>query len=479
MAVTLRPGEPMNPTDVWPGLVAVLLALLTTRLLPQGGAPPTPASRYRSIDGLRGYLALGVFLHHSVIWQAYRVSGAWTPPPSALHANAGKGSVALFFMITAFLFFGRLLDARARPVDWTRLFIGRVTRLVPAYLVMLALLLLVVAVMTHGQLQVDAATALGSVKDWLLFTIPGRPDLNGLARTEIAVAGVTWSLPYEWMFYATLPLLMLLTGRRPGLAPLLVTAVASSALLVWRPSVGNLLPFAVGIAAACATRWPPLQRLARTPAASAVTLVSLIGGFSLPTSVLSPLPQGLQALAFVLMAAGNDVFGALSSRLSLRLGESAYSVYLLHGLVLFGAFQWGVPGIGGVPSAALTPGQHWWVVWAATPVVLVLSHLCHRYVEVPGMALTEPCLQRWRSFRAKLAPRTETSSDRYGAMPPAARPSDAGTTSPAGEGSGAGAAATQPSPREAIREVPEISGMPEATGIGEISEAGAPVVIRP
>lgn len=409
----------MNPTDVWPGVVAVLLALLTTRLLPHGGplktgetgpsgpsgqsgqSGQTGASRYRSIDGLRGYLALGVFLHHAVLWQGYRVSGAWTQPPSALYANAGKGSVALFFMITAFLFFGRLLDARTRPIDWTRLFFGRLTRLAPAYLVMLALLLIVVAVMTHGRLQVDASTLLGSLKDWLLFTIPGRPDLNGLARTEIAVAGVTWSLPYEWMFYAALPLLMLLTGQRPGLAPLLVPAAACSALLVWRPSIGNLMPFAVGIAAAYGSRWAPMQRFARTPAASAVTLVSLIGGFCLPTSALSPLPQGLQAMAFVLIAAGNDVFGALASRLSIRLGEPAYSVYLLHGLVLFVAFQFIVPGGLGVPAASLSAGQHWGVVWAATPVVMVLSHLCHRYVELPGMALTEPCLRRWRAQSAQ------------------------------------------------------------------------------
>ncbi len=388
----------MTPTDVWPGLVAVLLALLTTRLLAQGQPLHEDTARHRSLDGLRGYLALGVFLHHSVIWQGYRVSGAWASPPSAFYTQAGKGSVALFFMITAFLFFGRVLEARHRPMDWTRLFAGRLTRLTPAYLVMLALLLVVVAVQTRGRLQVDPVTALSGLKDWLLFTVPGRPDLNGLARTEIAVAGVTWSLPYEWMFYAGLPLLMLLTGQRPGLGPLLVTAAASTALLVWRPSLGNLLPFAVGMGAACAARWPALQRFAATPVASGVTLLSVIGGFSLPGSVTAPLPQLLQALAFVLVAAGNDLFGGLSSRLSRQLGAPAYSLYLLHGLVLYAAFQWGVDAVVGRPAAALPPAQHWGVVWTVTPVVIVLSHLCHRYVELPGMALTDPCLRRWRQL---------------------------------------------------------------------------------
>ncbi|MBB3195076.1 acyltransferase family protein [Roseateles terrae] len=387
----------MNPTDLWPALVALLLALGTTWVLSRRSPLPEARARYRSIDGLRGYLAFGVFLHHATLWQSYRVSGAWAYPPSAFYVNAGKGSVALFFMITAFLFFGRLLDARTRRIDWARLFLGRLMRLTPAYLLMLFLMLTLVAVLTRGRLQVETGTLLGSLKDWLLFTIPGRPDVNGLARTEILVAGVTWSLPYEWMFYAALPVLMLMLGGRPGVRPLMVPVVAGVLLLVWRPSLGNLMPFAVGIAAAFAARWRPLQHFAHTPLASALTLTSLVGGFALPMSAVSPLPQMLQAFAFVLIACGNDLFGGLSSRLSRHFGEPTYSVYLLHGLVLFVSFHWCVAWMTGVNAAQLSATQHWLVVWMMTPVLMTLSHCSHRYVEMPGLALTEPWLQRIRA----------------------------------------------------------------------------------
>lgn len=386
----------MNPTDGWPALVALALALLTSHLVAGRGRLHEETSRYQSIDGLRGYLAFGVFLHHAALWQGYRATGQWAPLNSAFYVNAGKGGVALFFMITAFLFFGRLLDARHKPMDWTRLFAGRFFRLVPAYLVMVALLFTVVAVETGGRRQVELPALLRQLADWLLFTFPGKSDINGLAETELLVSGVTWSLPYEWMFYAALPMLAVLTGRRPSLGALAVTAGFCLMFLCWKPALNNFMPFVVGMVAAYAARWVPLRHWVQGPAASALSLLCLIGGFGLSMKAYSPLPQLLQALAFVLIAAGNDLFGALSSRVSRTFGEPTYSIYLLHGLVLFIGFRWVI----GPSAAQMTSTQHWLALWAMVPVIVLVSHLCHRYVEAPGMALTDIALRRLRARRA-------------------------------------------------------------------------------
>ena len=52
------------------------------------------ANRIHAIDGLRGYLALGVVLHHFVINFQYYQTGVWALTPSRLNTFSGRGSVA-------------------------------------------------------------------------------------------------------------------------------------------------------------------------------------------------------------------------------------------------------------------------------------------------------------------------------------------------------------------------------------------------
>src|SRR4051794_29707847 len=102
----------LDPVSPWPAVACLVLAVLTARLLVwKFGAPPS-AGRYVSIDGLRGYLALAVLLHHACTWYFYARTGKWAPPPSNLYTHFGHSGVALFFMITGFLFFTKLLNSR-------------------------------------------------------------------------------------------------------------------------------------------------------------------------------------------------------------------------------------------------------------------------------------------------------------------------------------------------------------------------------
>ena len=93
----------------YPELALLVGVLLLATLCAHGLArwrPPEPPAAYAAIDGLRGYLALMVFVHHGAVWWGYLHTGQWRPPPSRLMNNLGEGSVALFFMITALLFGG-------------------------------------------------------------------------------------------------------------------------------------------------------------------------------------------------------------------------------------------------------------------------------------------------------------------------------------------------------------------------------------
>lgn len=66
--------------------------------------------RNDSIDGLRGYLAFFVFLHHSLVWYFYIKTGSWNVLDSHFYNHLGQTSVVFFFMITGFLFYAKLLN---------------------------------------------------------------------------------------------------------------------------------------------------------------------------------------------------------------------------------------------------------------------------------------------------------------------------------------------------------------------------------
>ncbi len=213
------------------------MALATCEFLRRLGSARLPASRFVTIDGLRGYLAFFVFLHHSSIWYYYLKDGLWQLPPSRLYAHFGQTSVALFFMVTGFLFAHKLLHSRGTPIRWLDVYASRIARLLPAYLLAMALLFLLVFTATGFSLREAPSALLGKVLDWLLFSIPSKPDMNGFIGTFRIVAGVTWTLPYEWLFYFCLPFLGVLLGNRPS--PVAMAIMAGMIWLVlkaWQPN---------------------------------------------------------------------------------------------------------------------------------------------------------------------------------------------------------------------------------------------------
>ena len=169
----------MDATSLWPAAGVVLVALATAMFLPRTTlqeASSTP--RYPSLDGLRGYLALAVFVSHSSIWYFYLRSGTWDVPPSNVYTQLGQGSVTLFFMITGFVFWSKLLDGRHQPIDWSRLYLSRALRLGPLYLVAVACVLLMSFGRAGFQLREAPAVVAEQTAQWLLFTIPGISSVN-------------------------------------------------------------------------------------------------------------------------------------------------------------------------------------------------------------------------------------------------------------------------------------------------------------
>ena len=101
--------------------------------------------KYKSIDGLRGYLAFFVFLHHSYIYFFYLKTNIWEEPKSNLFNHFGQTSVLFFFMITSFLFTNKLINAKEKKINWNRFFISRIFRLFPMYFISIILVFLLLS----------------------------------------------------------------------------------------------------------------------------------------------------------------------------------------------------------------------------------------------------------------------------------------------------------------------------------------------
>lgn len=381
----------MTILSPWPALMAVVLMLACGWLLDRCQPAMATGGRFTGVDGLRGFLAFFVFLHHSVYWYFYVRTGEWSEVDSNLYNHFGASSVMLFFMITAFLFTSKLLNSRGRALDWRRLYISRLMRLTPLYLFAMMVLFVLVAAESGYTLLDPLADVLRDAATWLGFSVFGEPDLNQVADTTQRLAGVTWSLPYEWFFYLMLPVAGLLLGLRPALPIVLATLLAA---IVIAFNVHNLLAyksFLGGIAAAFVVRVPGSRAQLSGAAGNTLAIACLTTAVILFPSGYSRPVLPLMVVAFIVIACGGSLFGLLTTNAARRIGEMGYSIYLLHGALLTVVFR---DLIGVETAKRLTAPEHWLVILGCVPLLVALCALTYRLVEAPGIAAA-PRVEAW------------------------------------------------------------------------------------
>ncbi|KAG8150518.1 acyltransferase family protein [Burkholderia catarinensis] len=333
------------------------------------------ANRFHSIDGLRGLLAIAVMYHHAVISYFFYVTGRWDVPPSRLATLYGQGGVAMFFMVTALLFWSRALATGGR-LDLRRFFRSRVRRIVPMYVVSAGTLVVTALALTHFRLNSSPMQVVKDVAAWLLFTFPGTPDINGLPNTGL-INTVYWTLVYEWKFYLLFPVLTLFTSRRLVWVLLIVSAV----LVGWYSANRIEWYFVCGaLAATLLARYPNIHARLCGATGSVLVLVLLAVILRSVSTAYDPVAVLLFLTVFFIIACGNTMFGLLTSRPVRLLGMVSYSIYLSHNFVLYLAFRL-VNHVKDV--AALTVPAFWFVTAVASVLVVLLSVLTYRYVEFP------------------------------------------------------------------------------------------------
>ena len=347
-------------------------------------------TRYSSVDGLRGFLALGVFVFHLVITRGFIETGVWGVPGSRFYALLGPIGVSVFFMLTGFLFWGKLLRARGRP-RWRALYIGRLFRIAPMYLTVVIVMLCIVFARTGFELHEPATAVAGSVLQWLaLGLIDTQPDVNAYQATHL-LAGVTWTISYEWAFYASLMAIAPFARRRAHLMFVLAAlALCLAAKMLWRiDALGFAVLFLSGMTVASLLHEKMLPRLSNT-AASGIALLCLGTLFLTSRSGYGAWPAMLLAGFFYLVCSGTSLFGLLDSSAAQRLGRISYSLYLMQGLVLTVVFA-----AGPIRTFAMTSPQAYWATGIACACLLLLcAALGYAFIERPGIALGKQLIRR-------------------------------------------------------------------------------------
>jgi peptidoglycan/LPS O-acetylase OafA/YrhL len=388
-----------------PVAVAVVYVLASTPLLKAADKPPTLAvARSSALDGLRGVLALAVVFYHGYLTERFLSEGVWRVPASRVFSHLGSGAVGLFFMITGYLFWGKMLRDRGRP-DWQALYLGRLFRIGPVYLCAISLMLIDVGFRTDWQLHVTGRHLIHEIAVWLpLGAQAAAPNVNGLPHTFLLTAGVTWSLRYEWGFYASLAVLAVI-ARLASRHALVVIGAALLLSLVWAALVpGDASPFpswpatvALFLSGMFVASLPRLPSDGwRSSLLTAVVIVAIATSF-VTSGAFSAFSIVCLGVAFYAIVSGCSVFGLLTTSAARRIGDVSYPLYLLHGLVL-STFAALVPPV----SAPV----FWIALTGAAFVAVMLATTAHVLVERPGVEFG----RRISRAVTRAAPRGATAS---------------------------------------------------------------------
>ncbi|WP_370429477.1 acyltransferase family protein [Klebsiella aerogenes] len=337
------------------------------------------SGRFTAIDGLRAYLSLFVFFHHFFIFYKWNKLGVWEKPDITFIDNLGQVSVAIFFIITGFLFIGKITSGK--NFDFFSIYTSRFFRIIPLYLCVVLITLLYSFSITGFSIRIPNYELLKDILRWLLFV---GDSVNGYADAKRITAGVTWTLKYEWLFYFSLPLLCVLFKNK--IITLMIVVVCIF-LFVNGLKIHSIIDsryfifFMIGGVSKYLYRFLErniiLTNVLRSKIISTFLLILLGYVFSSTNGIFSIQCVITLLLFFIAIICGNNMFGALTLKGARLLGEISYSIYLLHGCIIFSVF------IMISKSSGLSFYEYSAFMPVITIIVVFVSSLTYKFIEVP------------------------------------------------------------------------------------------------
>lgn len=322
-----------------------------------------PAGENAALTGLRGVAAVWVMVHH--------LTNSGSSLGSGFHVAFGQAYLAvdLFFVLSGYVIAmanGADFTASTRPSDLFRFACKRVGRIYPLYAMAFA--------MSVAEASLGALASVGPVamlaNAFLVQQWFELPSLDGPA----------WSVSAEMLAYLCFPWTVRVLHGMPRSMLVIASLVlalfyAGYVMSISDPGVdghAHLTRCALGFTLGVATYLSGLGAWRCHRAVNVAIAVAMVLAAAVPCGggafvLLSP----------VLVATLRTGFGPVARFLSSPpvhwLGKVSYSVYILHWLT--------------GPLFRIAPSHQSVGILASMVVVLGMSALTHRYVEVPGRSL--------------------------------------------------------------------------------------------
>jgi peptidoglycan/LPS O-acetylase OafA/YrhL len=361
---------------------------------------PYQPQRLPELDSLRGLASLSVVFHHfKLLWEGRALSGftqfLYQGPLRLI--SSGNEAVVLFFVLSGFVLSIPAIHGRAQP--YPVFFTRRIFRIYLPYLAALALSVWGAAEL-HGYVPGTPWFELTWTRplDWRLV-LQHVAFVGTYDATQFNTA--FWSLIVEMRVSLIFPVLCaLVLWMKPAksLASAILLSLVSAVLLHRLPQMNRLLAatphymgmFVIGIFLARQQKqisrlYDSLSRTTRILIAFTCILLFVYSGSVLPAIMLkltgrffafqSEWLTTLGATGIIVLSLNSNFCRELLlSRPARFLGQVSYSMYLVHGTILFALVHL---LYGYVPLLAILP--------LYLLIVIVVSAVFYRIVEAPAM----------------------------------------------------------------------------------------------
>ncbi len=291
--------------------------------------------KYKSLDGLRGLCAALVVFHHfywrngsssDKFWSVDYLNGG----EKLLALIIGQLPVALFFMISGFLFY--FVSVSQKPVF--SFLKGRVFRIYPP--VLISLIIAAFSLIIIDRESVSCAT--GVLK--YIPTPVGFASSGSVCEFDMGPinSGILWTLIWEWRLYVFVPVLMILLRYiRSGI--FVIGGLFFVTFTMWLSSLLDEMQsscialFLSGfISAILSSRsFSESQKYLLFFGGGVLFLISLF----ITKRVYNPFTAVSLIPLFLSIASGFSMFGILVNKKMQLLGVTSFSFYLNHGAFQF------------------------------------------------------------------------------------------------------------------------------------------------
>ncbi|HAT5004545.1 acyltransferase family protein [Serratia marcescens] len=345
----------------------------------------TKKERIDGPDILRGFAAISVIVVHLIASSQIDFGHVIT-----LIGSKFTASVTLFFTISAFSIAYAYNDGFINKTDFKNFYIKRFFRLAPLFY----LAMIVEGVIIYYAFQHTPSAFEVLMSGTFLF--------NLVPKMQDGIVWAGWSLSIEWVFYLLYPVIFIFSNNKKTIVVLWMLCVFISSSIakvqaepieIYMNILNHMVFFISGIFVYLYLK--ELQVLGANLGRYSGFVSGLIMSSLMALLIYCFAQDGypfniyiVYPLIWVGMIASSiiGIPALINNRFTRFLGKASYSIYLMHGIVLYllkavGTYRW-------VDTFAVSGPMKFLISILITAVLTIaISYLSYRYIEEPGIKL--------------------------------------------------------------------------------------------